>query len=740
MRSVAFLLLLAFAASVNAQEPAAPPPAVAEAEPAAVVAEPLSPVRQAYDRVLPALVQVRIDVLEDRIGAYQRRTPTESVFDEFVRQRVKLRLAGYRIDANGSVLVRDPNLPLKRYGDIGLLDHQGTVLPGRVAAILENHAAVLIEPVTPPKEPLPAISLSEALLKPGDSFLMASPSFIEKSLCLTIEREIATGTAVAGTDQKLNVRWWASQASGQKIHDMIPTTVSLILDMRALPIGVMLDNAMWETADGQSSWIGERIAADRRVTAEALTATADRIQARASESVKEIAVEFRSDSPLNQKVPLENGKFYLYGMLTDTSGSIFVPTEFGRDIVGQIANITVIDDDKAIEADFVGLFAQFGAFIIRAKGVSGKPADMQAVASLPRGGLFYTLSPQRRFGHREIRVEYNRYLDVASGYKELDTIIPQKTTRIGDWICDDQGRMLGFFAAMKREKEDELHARLVRGSRSDAMQARVFMLDEVLDAIRKPGPHFDPSAQPKSRLEERRFVWLGVEYQPMTAPIARALNVETVTRDGARGLLVTRVYSRSPAAELGIEVNDILLSVTAPGAPREFDLAPKGKWRNIYVAKGRSRRIWRPRRNYLTELLRLIGEGRTVIIRRWHAGAESTVSLLLENAPDDFDSAKEHTEPSLGVTVKPLTYEVRSVLRLADDAPGLVVSRVEPGSKAAVAQIGAHEIIASVNDRPVRSLEEFEEIVRNSAAAGRVELLLVYLGQSRIVEIDLDEN
>ena len=75
-------------------------------------------------------------------------------------------------------------------------------------------------------------------------------------------------------------------------------------------------------------------------------------------------------------------------------------------------------------------------------------------------------------------------------------------------------------------------------------------------------------------------------------------------------------------------------------------------------------------------------------------------------------SADQFQETSIGLTVRELTYEVRKVLRLPADAPGVVVSKVESGSKAAVAQIGPYEIISAVNGQPATSLKEFERLVR----------------------------
>ena len=182
--------------------------------------------------------------------------------------------------------------------------------------------------------------------------------------------------------------------------------------------------------------------------------------------------------------------------------------------------------------------------------------------------------------------------------------------------------------------------------------------------LRAPQGHFDPFARPMSRKEELRPAWLGVEFQPMTPALARALDAENATRGGARGLLVTDVYDASPAARNGIKPGDILLSIGLQGFAGEIDLA-------VPAGSGEGRRsdtqgrLWRPTVNYLTVLLTQIGPGREARLRLLQGKKENTLDFTVEKAPDDFDNADQYQETSIGLTVRELTYEVRKVLRLA---------------------------------------------------------------------------
>lgn len=742
------LIYLALLPAILTALPAAAQPAVEipPPPPAAIAPPPVvdhrAPTQKAFDRVIPALVSLDITVLEDPIGAYERRAAAETVFDEFVRSSIPLRIAGLRISPKGEILARDPNLPLQRYGKIEIHGHDGNITRAKIAAVLANHDAIIIAPENTPAEPLPWVKFANADIRPGDRFYMAVPSIVEKRLCLEIQSHNAAGTLANQSAGQVERLWIRRNFAGQKVAEVIPTTAPVILNHNAEIVGLALDDALWQTPDGRSSWIGANILADTRLSPDQLDTIATRIRKTTADCIRNVQIEFRPDSPINQKAPLEQGKLHLFALILDRKGTLFLPTDFSRDVISQIADFTVQEDSRTHKATFLGVFRKFGGILLRAPGISGKPIETLALDPIPRGAIFHTLSVTRRFGGRYDKIAYTRCLDFQLGYKDNLSPLSRKPLSVGDFLVDDNGRFIAFYAPLKRDTRDQLHARIVRGSRRSAVQNQLFRFAEIAVELADPPSHFDPDIRPKSRHEEQRFVWLGIEYQPMDAPLARIFQAETPTRNGGRGLLVKHVYPQSPAQRIGIETGDILLALQIPGAAREFDLAPTGKWRSVYFAPhpvdNRIQRLWRPRINYLTSLLRYIGQEQTITLRRIHKGEQSLISCKLEKAPDDFDTAEPYKDNTLGLTVKQLTYEVRHVLRLPNDAPGVVITKTEPGGKANLAQILPYEIITTINDKPVYTPDDFQKAIR--AGADRVELLITYLGQSRIVEIEFTRN
>jgi hypothetical protein len=692
-------------------------------------------IKLAYETLPTCMVSVRIKVLEEREAFYEERSTIETMFDEFVREHLPVRVSGVRVSADGLVLIRDPNLPLKRYAEIAATDAAGVVTPMRVAAVLEHYAALLLEPVQPPAQKLPFVSFEKTSLKTSDKFLLAEPAFIEDALVFDVDQNFASSVAVESEEKHLQLVWWQEATYSEVVSNVSPSTAPVVFDDRGRPIGIALDNSLWTSNDGSDSWIGERMMADRRLTPETLSAASKKILDAAGTGVKEIEITFRSDSRMSEVLRLEEGRLMAYGLLLDKAGTIFVPTELDRFTVRKIDKITLIEGTKRIETQFLGLFRDFGGFLVKAKGATGEPAGLAVEGPLPRGKIFYSLSVRRRFGRRFDEVEYNRYLDVATSYKESRYPVPRKPVRAGDYLADADGRLLGFCAPFRREDRDEILARQ-RRPEGQARQVRPYLFTEVAAVLRAPQGHFDPLGRPMSRKEELRPVWLGVEFEPMTPSLARALDAESATRGGARGLLVTDIYDASPATRNGIKPGDILLSISLQGFPGEIDLVvrPSGGEGRRTDSQGR---LWRPTINYLTDLLTRIGPGREARLRLLQAKKENTLDLILEKSPDDFDNADQFQETSIGLAVRELTYEVRKVLRLPADAPGVVVSQVQSGSKAAVAQITPYEIISSVNGQPATSLKEFERIVRSAQATGKISFLVGNLGLMRIVELDI---
>jgi S1-C subfamily serine protease len=244
-----------------------------------------------------------------------------------------------------------------------------------------------------------------------------------------------------------------------------------------------------------------------------------------------------------------------------------------------------------------------------------------------------------------------------------------------------------------------------------------------------------------------------VDFQPLNRELAKSHGVEIPTRGGVVGLIVLSVHPRSPASRLGLEGGDILLSLREEEDPEPIELAARGEFgREDSFDDGLPDDMpeglegmshngppWRSPRNSLTEKLTRIGEGRKVQLTYLRGGMEREAWITLEVAPPDFENSPKYKAEDLGLTVKDLTYEVRNHYRLKDDAPGVVVAKVEPGGKAAIAKVLPFEILISVNGQVVRTVDEFRRLLSGAGPPApeerTLELKLERMGKSRLLRI-----
>ncbi|MFP4239688.1 MAG: Do family serine endopeptidase [Rhodosalinus sp.] len=217
---------------------------------------------------------------------------------------------------------------------------------------------------------------------------------------------------------------------------------------------------------------------------------------------------------------------------------------------------------------------------------------------------------------------------------------------------------------------------------------------------------------------ETRRGWLGVRIQDVTPDLAEGID----GLDEARGALVTDV-PEGPAREAGMESGDVILA---------FD----------------GNEIEDTR-----QLVRIVGNapvGTTVRLRVLRDGKTQTLAVTLgrrETAEGAVPAAQPGGEPAepetlevLGLTVSPITDELRGELELDDRARGLVVTDVDPASEAYEKDLRAGDVIAEAGQEPLDEPAELETRIEETRDAGRRSLLLLVrrAGEPRFVALSVD--
>lgn len=216
--------------------------------------------------------------------------------------------------------------------------------------------------------------------------------------------------------------------------------------------------------------------------------------------------------------------------------------------------------------------------------------------------------------------------------------------------------------------------------------------------------------------------WLGVRIQTVTPEIAEGLGLEV-----ARGALVASVTPEGPAAAAGIEPGDVIV---------EFDGRDVEEMREL------------PRFVAETEV------GREVSVEVWRSGEIETVTValgeleaaeeqgLLASGEDDGDGpASARTLDELGLTLAPMSDELRERYGITDDVEGVVITEVAGGSPAEEKELLPGEVILEVGQEPVATPDDVVDRIADAREAGRRSVLLLVEkdGDLRFVALSIED-
>jgi serine protease Do len=194
--------------------------------------------------------------------------------------------------------------------------------------------------------------------------------------------------------------------------------------------------------------------------------------------------------------------------------------------------------------------------------------------------------------------------------------------------------------------------------------------------------------------------WLGVSIQPVTREIADSLGL-----DGAKGALVAGLTEDGPAEEAGLKTGDVIL---------RFGQSEIGTLRDLTTSVART----------------APGTDTRVVI--WRGGKETTVQVKIAKLQAD-DAAEAATPEAPGSDLAGLGLSAQP----GDD--GLVITEVDPDSDAASKGLRPGDVIVSVNQTPVKTVEALSEEVDDARARERKSVLMLVVrdGDQRFVTIEL---
>lgn len=188
--------------------------------------------------------------------------------------------------------------------------------------------------------------------------------------------------------------------------------------------------------------------------------------------------------------------------------------------------------------------------------------------------------------------------------------------------------------------------------------------------------------------------WLGVAIQDLTQDLSEYYG----TKQG-QGVLVTEVFQGDPAEKAGIRAEDIIVDVN--GQP---------------IKSSRE----------LTRIIADFSVGDTIKIKVLRNGMEKTFDVKIAKREETKLAERTRQEPQeaeLGIQVSDITPEIARRFNISE-SEGIIVTRVEPESKAQEAGIHPGDIIKAINRKAIKSVDDYAEIMRGIAAGDPIQLFV----------------
>jgi serine protease Do len=179
--------------------------------------------------------------------------------------------------------------------------------------------------------------------------------------------------------------------------------------------------------------------------------------------------------------------------------------------------------------------------------------------------------------------------------------------------------------------------------------------------------------------------WLGISMQPLTQALAKAVGLPNTD-----GVVVDTVEGASPASRAELQQGDVITAFNGKPIKDARDLAMAVA--NTASGDKASMTVWRNQASH----------SMTVTI-----GSEEKKAQVASAAGDGVAPPRP-----VGMSLQPLTPDMRSQLNIGPSTAGVLVARVTPGSKAEESGIQAGDIIQRVGANKVASPAEVASAIR----------------------------
>lgn len=644
--------------------------------------------------------------------------------EELVTQERPMEIGGFLVAAD-TVLIRDPLIHPRFVKSLAVRFGDKTV-PATMKAVLKDRSGVLLT-LEKPLDGAKPLAFDAAIKGP-----YFAVTYAQGSADWAVKVEPVGGALVVTT-------------SNRRYH--VAPSFSLITDGKGKPVGL----AMKEELPADGSWKGSP--SDWPVySAAEIASLQQKLDKTIAAGLPQVTLNFRSpratdnDSMgmgMRMRGDDENATVrHATGVLLDEK-SVLVLIDLKAKQTARLEKIRVQAGGESVDAKFARTLSDYGALVVTLdKPLKGavRPADTADVQKL-KDVMLPTCEVLLQGDQRTQHLSHRRIAGFNVGFQRQH--VPEMPS--GDkslFLFNEAGELVALPIARRQKGVDD-----DRYSYRSERNAATTLVGYVWPAATGDAATYaDANNVPLTEAQENRIAWLGVELQPLTPDLARENGVSNQTTDGQTGGLVTYVYPDSPAAKAGIEAGQIILRVHAAGVPKPIDIRVEQSgygdqpypWDRFDTLPehyfDRIPRPWPAVENSFTRALTDLGFGKKFDLEVASDGKVQRKTFDVKEGPASFDSAEKLKFDPLGVTLKEMTFEVRRYFQVPEGQPGLIIGKIEIGSRASTSGLKPYELVTHVNDQPITTLKEFEEKTKGQES---LRLSIKRMTKSRQVNITL---
>ena len=457
--------------------------------------------------------------------------------DMLIDRQKPLELPGF-VMANGDILMADPGLNSDRKITVEAMSFSGEVTPVEIAEYIPMQKAVVLrtadgkipagaEPLIF-KEPLPETPLFDYYYVSED------------------------GVWVSGIAPHSTGRYSQIPAGNITTYDFTsPQTV--VTDPAGNPVTVIMNSE----SNSAAGVFEERPESWQRIPAGEMAALEKEFRDSIANRVYPVHFKFRPVDLRQERIngntdqSLEQNHEDAKGILMP-DGTVMVTTQQSPDMTARLSSVTIDTPAGSVEGEFVRALEDYNVIFIR-------PAEALSTAE---AGIFtgnivtvynnpVWLAGLKNYGEEnDISVRRGHVDGINAGYKNIPNIQIFSEENV-DYIFSGNGELL---AARANVRVPGSNGRFSAGNAESAFVAAATL-------VMAPDSRVIAPKTPEERL---KFDWIGVETRTLGEALAAAYSVARFTDNGQRGLIISKVYPGTPAAEAGLQKGDIILSLKDP--------------------------------------------------------------------------------------------------------------------------------------------------------------------------------